>query len=1146
MAYNDFDFDNTGVVEVGGPSAVELEAKATEERAKAQSWTDTLGFTDEADTTNIVEGTKAAFQSGGNFAYDLYESVKRMYDNTPDPNWKPDEWLKQNADAQGVDIEYYGAVMGTQSMGEANDLLRDIRKRQANRKIVERMGLGGQLTSGALAGVLDLDVLATGGFALAGKAGILGTRIGQVAAGTAAATGAATLGAAASPEDDWANVGVAALFSLGVGTGAAGLSGPINKSIVGSVDELDKHLLQRQASGVDFEPLPTGRNPDAWESPEVRAKQEELVNPPDKIEGEKQEVPEVLSPDAADDIYTKQLGGSIGAAQITTDRIGVKLSDDAAVDVQTFAKQINRDKRLDQVYYDEYAPALDGNTISKGVAKIADATTRALNRTGLRADFDKFMNSNSPVLKAMAYLGMRDPTSRVANNANAASWHQSLNSELMGTFYPVVQSEMTAYTKRMGLNKLGGFATPFQRRAAQREFYQKVHLEQENMRLDGAYSKTIDPEVKAVAQAMDEWSLKEHRIAFGDGERTMLPGWDQFDPYKGYMAHPLALQRVYGDIRKSVEDAANGIARVVRKERDFEDMFAGYFATSPTFRPKDARNAARMVMAYARNSDQGMSVDINSLYNRATADAFHAMAENIGISKADANELAKRIEKFSERRGQQNQTKQRIDGDVRYVHPNGLKIIDYIDTDIMNTYTRRSRNTSGRAALARGMGIRTDEDMRAWKAAAMNEQAQAVETVKDLNYHATKTPNVTSEDIDGFFAQFTGATIQGDTMAGWVMRAKRWTGMSSLGNTGMWQIAETSNLVGAAGWADFVRNLPAAIRGELTNPRSELIKELRVLGKFIPEERMTNPYFHGDMNTSLQSQNALMQFVDRVGARGMHAQGLITGMFKVREIQHNLSTFIAIDKLMKSVRGVDGGFSEARLYQMGATEEFVRDLKSVADKMEYDPATGDVIRMNIASWRDGDLEYRLLNTLNTFTDQQVQRAIAGESNTLMAGNGVSSLFTQFLTYPMQAINKQMARQSFAGDTEALYTAMYGFLFGGTIGMAKVVTSGRYEDLDLQTFAKSGFQNANLTGWMPNFSDPLLELVGMDDWKFNPNGGIIRNPPAISVLNSIATAPFAGVRAMFGDFSSENMNKMRLIPMLGNHPAWVSLINALKD
>lgn len=1131
-----------------GPTPRTTETYLAEQAAaKEQSWYNTLGIGGDENTETFAAGVKDSFVSGGNFAFNIWEDISRMYDNTPDPNFNARDFITQNEKRLGISLDYYPAYANTRSMGEAMDLHRDIQEREAARKRLGRMGITGQLAAGAIAGIADIDTLASGGFALIGKSGLMATKMGQIMSGTAAGTGAALLGAAASPEDDWADVGIAAVMSAGVSTATVGLSRNINKSLDDTLTDIDKAVTDRAAK-QDI-PAPEA-NTERFAHSEVQP-----VKAPEGAEAP-EVVPDTPTPDSAAsagvDRHMDQEGSSAGAAQVQKNTIDVTLNDATAEEVQRFAADINKKHKLDVRYEDEFAPALEGNAVQSTVAKNANRVTKVINKLGMSADFDRFMNSGSPAARALAYLGMRDPAARLNNNANAASYHQTFTQELMGTFYDGYISEQKAWVKR-NTTKNYGFTTPAQRREARRKFNQQVYIEQENMRLDGAYSTGIDPSVKRVAEILDETHLREHRIAVGDGVSTDVKGWTEFDPYKGYAGRPLDTSRVYGDIRRSKIEFNAGRANKVLTERDFEDMWAGYYGDPRTgLSGKDARNVAKMVMGYARDSDQGMFTDLNSLYNRASTDAFFTMANNVGITKAEANSLAKKIEKYSEKRAQQNQTKSRIDGDIRYQHSNGLRVMDYINTDLEQTMPNRLRRTAGLAALARGAGIRSPEDMRAWKTAILNEQASIAEDVVPLTDGlagvkdaVNRRSHVTSDDIDGIFAQFTGAVVKGDTMAGYVMRGKRWASMSALGSTGLWQVAETSNLVGAAGWGEFVKQLPAAVKSDLTNPRSALVQELRQLGRFIPEEKLTNPYYVGDLNESLSSQSNFMYWLDRAGARGANAQGLLSGMFKVREIQHNLSTFIAVDKLFRGIAGKDAAFSETRLLQMGADKDFIADLKAVhaKDVIEWD---GDnVKRLNIDQWRNGDLEYRLMNTLNTFTDQQVQKAIAGETNSLFAGNGVASIFTQFLSYPMLAVNKQMARQAYAGDTEALMTAMYGFLFGGMIGMAKVTMNGKFEELDLETFAKSGFQNGNLTGWLPTMADPLIALFGGGDDGFGRSSGVLRDPPAISVLNSVSKAPSSAVKLMFGDNSNKNVNNLRIIPVLGNHPLWVGMLGAIK-
>lgn len=153
---------------VGGEALVNRAKREDAAAANAQSWTDTLGITNMAGDTTLLQGVKDSFFSGGNFAYDIYSDVRRMYANTPDPKWSPQQYLKDNAEKLGIGIDDYPAFVQTGSLGEATDLLQDIEDREEMRRRIQRMDAASQLFSRGAASIPDMLILAIGTAALIG------------------------------------------------------------------------------------------------------------------------------------------------------------------------------------------------------------------------------------------------------------------------------------------------------------------------------------------------------------------------------------------------------------------------------------------------------------------------------------------------------------------------------------------------------------------------------------------------------------------------------------------------------------------------------------------------------------------------------------------------------------------------------------------------------------------------------------------------------------------------------------------------------------------------------------------------------------------------------------------------------------------
>lgn len=144
---------------VGGGALVTKTKREDDAAANAQTWADTLGITNDQNDTTIAQGVKDSFISGGSIAYAIYREVRRMHNNTPDPNWNPQQYLTDNADKLGISLDYFSSFAATGSLGEATDLLEDIREREDARSRIQKIGTTGEYVARAIACLPDIALL---------------------------------------------------------------------------------------------------------------------------------------------------------------------------------------------------------------------------------------------------------------------------------------------------------------------------------------------------------------------------------------------------------------------------------------------------------------------------------------------------------------------------------------------------------------------------------------------------------------------------------------------------------------------------------------------------------------------------------------------------------------------------------------------------------------------------------------------------------------------------------------------------------------------------------------------------------------------------------------------------------------------------
>jgi hypothetical protein len=1151
---------------VGGESAQDEASRKYEEEQKAQSWYQTIGIATDENTETLTEGVADTFVSGGNIAYDLLESYKRAYDNPYDPSFDPKKWVSENAVKNGIDEQYLPSFGGVASANEANALLVDINGRKAAQQRIQRMGGAGQLASGLMAGMFDVDTLLSAGVGLVGKGGILATRAGRMMAGTAVGTTAATVGAAASPENDWENVAVAALMSAGLSSlGKGGEIDPLHKDINAGIakarDEFDVRLRERDPNFDFNDDVAVSRPPfapDPEPVPETVAKPAEKPAEPgaEKVERtpDSFDASEVTM-DAGDEIWEvgRRAGdkGSIGARQLNQTQADFRPASPTVETIKANADNYVRANNLEDNYYYNYnkGSSKAAQTIGSGVRKTVDA----LGAGGLVTDFDKLYKTGSSVAKMFAHQFLSDGSARLTNVRSAVHLRDDWRDVLRAEWYKPLADARDSYMKRQGISQLNFMA----RARANADFNKKVVLAQEELRLNGRYHPNTDPDVLAAATGVNNWGKLDVQIGRGNGSTTAVPGYEQIQAYDGYFPRKVSSKLQAAIIRDSARNPAKYGRQI--SEKDVEDMWAEYYTGAVG--AADARYIARATMNRSKTQDRGADMSVYGLLQGDGKEYFEGFLRAQQLPQGRIDSIMRSLVKDAETRGKAGHTNGRLDGDIRFQASNGLKVIDFVDTDVESILTYRSGNTAGRAAAA-AQGIRTQEDATAMIDAILDQQQRNVVnpiTLQDAlaspnkvdglqsfaNDLLDKDKTVTREYLQGIMGQFMGGGVITGTDAAVIARMKRMTVLATMNGLGLTQLAETGALMGTVGWREFVKQLPAAIKGDLTNPRSALIQELQSMGKLIPEEHLYNPRYMADLDMSLHAQSEYAQLMDQIVGKGLQVQGMISGMNKVRYAQQKMAMMVTIDKLFQAVKGtVPDAISAERLAQIGIDPAMMSELRRVAQHVTMNG--GNVESLNTRAWGNAALVDDFGRAMGIATDQLVQKARLGESNAFFAGNGVASMFGQFLSYPLTAITKQAARNAYAGDTEAMYQVMYGFVMAGMIGMAKATVAGRYEDLNPVTFAKQGFVQANITGWVPLVSDPLMSLLGTDSLKFNPHGDVIRTPPPVDVLNRTLKAPSAIAGILTGDLSKENMRNLRYLPLIGNWYGMTALTNRLGD
>jgi hypothetical protein len=1161
----------------------------------------------EASQLGFIDATHKAFTSGDNWGYQLYKDIDRIYSAGPkDPTWDDKartEWIKQN----DIPTEQSWRYMQTINPVEAGLMHQDAQEQQRDQDILNRRaewsGLTGFSTFAArsIAGIVDIDapiMVATGGLSKAGTAALKATKWGRVT-GMAAGVGAggataAEVGYLSDPNAEWTSVVTAGLFSAGIGLGIGSIAAtrPARKPVSGNSkvpegnDPLEAEIpptaspapaspeqahndalgaSQREfadtvAEGApraqtDYRNMPHGDtfSVQAAKAEEAEAilaaEQAEAAKP--KPEGEsKPKKPELFKPEDVTftdlpewhEGATSNDAGSIGARQMASPS-GPGVASIRSTKLQKIISAAKSANRASGISDRAWLKESNLEKINEPLAKAARRFHDIMVATPLASDSDRFLRTNTAVGQMMAYNLFENPAGIYRNTMSAAGITNQNIKQLAGTFMPDYDAGFKSWAARN--HGADNFIKVNLQGSVLRENFNRAVIEEAMARRYNAKGTATDPDIIRVADALDRWSAAEVNMY----KKYEVNGHENLAVQSGYVP-----QRMRGDLIRKL--MASG-----KKEADIVKAVANnYKRMYPNLKPKEATTFAKAVIERSLNNADGVSMNMLALLKGDGRVAVEDLLKRNGVPAARVTKLIDDLTGQAEHQSREGFTKSRMDVDFRYRDPDtGIRLMDIMETDLLEMVGRRVRRSGGRTGLA-FHGIKSKQDWNDLVDAMLEEQAALGPSQKTATGLSDKLDEMidsnkymTREDLDAYWSYFSGEPVAGG-LSPIYSRIRKLTFLSTLNQLGLTSLAETGTLSAAVGWKRFTDMAGEAIMGELKNKNSPLVKELKTFDILIPEEIYFRDDYAFDIDKG-RSSNEILRGLDNLLNKGMRAQGYVSAFYKVRNIQQRLAATIGASRLMKEMK-FGSELTDARLYDMlGDDPKFIQNLKEYVKRGTVEFKDGELYKLNLDKWDlDPEDVMKFSVGMNRTVDQLVQKAQIGESNILFHKDGVASLFFTLKSFPLIAIQKQAYRNARMADPEAIASFAYGLAFAGAVYTARNALAGKTENLEPMKVAKGAFGMSNLTGWIPMWTDPLAGMLGAEELRFNNygsygNGGdILSLPPSFGVLNKLAKIPGsvgAGINP-FDEMSNADWRNIQAAPIIGNLYGFNFIWNAMKD
>jgi hypothetical protein len=767
-------------------------------------------------------------------------------------------------------------------------------------------------------------------------------------------------------------------------------------------------------------------------------------------------------------------------------------------------------------------------------AALEDSWTKVANnrifRTGT-GDVTKLWESKSSVLNRMAAAVFEIPSGAVRGEvSNAAilkhAYEKRIMSHLDGV--PGLMNEWArdhghAWIKVPGTNRVVGT-----RRAGQQEFYRQVMLDMNAVAM--GRQRNADPRVRGAADAYGAAGMESLDIMRGRANEIPLAGAEKLAPQSHFMPY-----RANGaKMAKLLQDGAIPDRKVLYDAYKQSYLDAGTFS-DPVLAGHVAKAYVDRFLARGTQLDDSML----GLFSQDGREFLEQSLKSLGLSENAIKGFMRKFDQDAADRGKISSLKNRNDLDLSTPIGNtGLVIADMMRNDFDMVVSTYARQVAGNSALARH-GITSRSNRQEWIDAAMAEQRALGEEVID--------PQV----IDAMFSEFDGGPQVGyDRISGQnrgigvVSEVKSLTSLALLTFNGFAQLAETGVgivSIGVKNWYNrgINRMVSQAIKDGNKNVLEELGHFMGAIGQDHNTLRMhlnldeAAEYSVGDSTTKaffVRGRELLNQ--------ANYIQGYTSLVNHVRGWQQEVAVLGMLDKISRMVKSGDmqpfqlGGRIQrdtgldpdhfSRLEQLVNDGTIVfRTERTVLGDITY------VDRLNMHLW-DEDLAQDFASALGRAESQIVQQALAGETSRWMHTQWGSAV-THLQTFPLLAIQKQFFRNAMSrdGQTVALALAAYGTAYMA-LALRDQLTG---TDRDAIERAKTAFGYSNITGWMPMYSDPVMSVLGLEDFRVNSFGPYARpvSVPMVDTMNNLYRASGAAVRATQGEDDWTDRQALRSVP-----------------
>lgn len=551
--------------------------------------------------------------------------------------------------------------------------------------------------------------------------------------------------------------------------------------------------------------------------------------------------------------------------------------------------------------------------------------------------------------------------------------------------------------------------------------------------------------------------------------------------------------------------------RVFFKDKEAYKAYEALLTTGYISEGIDAKAAERIAKAVfrrARTTDLGFDANPGALLAKDSRGLLEEILSDNGVSLEDIADVFRGIDRKVGDAGKASFARRRTVVDLSVTDQEGRSLIDLIDTDMPKMGQQYASEVAGRTALAK-KGITSDADWMTLRNATI-EDARAHNSPEDV----ARLVKV----MDGVYNQLLGRPV-GKGVAKPARRLMDWSMLTALGQNGFAQGAESTSVFAAHGLVNTLKKAPTMrrmIKGLRAGDAeiAGVLGELRVaLGAIWDEHLLMAPNVHLD---EFGDAGGFISSVDAFTAAAKDKLGYWSGMNQIKSMQQKFTVALQTDKVFKALRkgDMDKTILE-RFSELGWNKKTLSRLRKHIDNGDVTfQSNGAVQRLNMDNWNPQLVEDFSLG-LHRHTHQVIQSQLVGES-AYWQHETIGAMLTQFRSYPLAAMEKQLARHGMMGDAESFAMLSYGLALSSTVTLARAsiydITDSNdkaalAEALTPQGMVAGSLRYLSVMGILPEGVSAVGSIFGYDPINLSARKG------SNSIINNLVPALSAPTRAI---------------------------------